>query len=214
MLTDPRCPVEGIKHVHSPFNQRMAGEEAALRGLLSLRGLKVILLSRRDVAAQFISMEIALQTGDWWSAGPGALPKAIGPVRAGSEASLDDAAIAARLLRLSRAAEWLKQLCTATGARFVERSYEDLFCEDRDRAGRRVASVLKHFAPVTGKTRALRVIIGKGQRFNEVDALRRQLGKLYPSLRKSTDSRRQTATKLPMRARGGRVRADSSGARR
>lgn len=187
-LLDPRCPIRGVKHVHSPFNQRMKGEDGALRAILSIKGLRVILLSRRNVPQQFISMEIALQSGDWWSSGPAALPDVLGPIKAGGDKPLDDDAIAMRLEHLENAAEWLRQLCRATNARYIERTYEDLFCADPAAAARGISAALAHFTPVPEKlANGLVGLISRGQRFREIDNLYNQVGRIYRSLRTMDD---------------------------
>jgi hypothetical protein len=119
----------GIKHVHGPVLDppSNAAKLKVSRQLLGIKGLKVILLSRRNVRHQFLSMEVAYQNADWWSHGPAALPESIGPLRAGTREELSDEQIARRVALLAQATIDLRQLCFEVGADFIERTYEELF---------------------------------------------------------------------------------------
>ena len=192
LLCEPDWSIPGIKHVYNPFGGAPAQEEdiAALRRVLSIPGLKVILLTRNAVHRQFVSMEAALQSGDWWSLGSEALPGALGPIKAGNAQPIPDADVARRLVKLHAATEVLRSLCTDTASDFTEHSYEAIFSAAPDMVTANVVRALSHFgSPVSGAhSAALRELIDQGRRFDAAQRLYADISRDYPSLRQFTKS--------------------------
>ena len=187
ILCDPASPVIGIKHVYSPFNPAMTDPSAleALRRVLAIDGLRVILLSRQNLRHQFVSMEIALQTGDWWSYGPDALPDSIDSVRAGRQRPIDDGVIRDQLFQLNDATSQLRTMCCQLKVDLAERSYEELFVAQPLVCLQNIASALTHFG-VTKLEPAVAAqmgeLLGRGRRFRQIANFHKQLGEIYPSL--------------------------------
>lgn len=187
MLCAPDCPVLGIKHVFSPFNQAMssASDIEALARILMLPGLKVILLSRENIFHQLISMEIALQTGDWWSSGPAALPPVLGPVRAGGEVPLDEGALLMRLEKLRQSTQKMRDICDLLKVDWREWTYESLFAPSPDEAAMKVQDCLSHFDGQASRAvpqSAFRQLIDQGRRFDEMTSYYEQVANQYPEL--------------------------------
>ena len=128
LLADPGR-VLGVKHVYSPFvsvHERQLSLQV-LHMLLGQPNVRVILLTRRNVSHQFISLEIAHQTRDWWSEGVQALPSNLGTVKAGGADQINEFEIKARLRKLENANELLRQVTSYSAAVVQEVIYEDLF---------------------------------------------------------------------------------------
>jgi LPS sulfotransferase NodH len=177
--------IAGIKHVHDPFldPSERATSLRALRQVLAVRNIKVILLSR-SVREQFISMEMALQTRDWWSLGPGALPHALGPVQAGTARPIDDAEISRRLVMLHRATLELAQACADCAADFVEYSYEGLFCGSCADVVANIMRALGHFdANARGDPEELRQLVRTTRRFESMRRIYEDVAERHPVLR-------------------------------
>lgn len=187
LLCDPACPVQGVKHVFSPFNQAMSDDQdvEALVRLLSLPDLKVILLTRGNVFRQFISMEIALQTGDWWSSGAAALPAELGPIKSGSNMALSEDQIAARIDRLERAHQQLRDICALLKIDFVEYAYETLFEGNVEDSLIWVRQALTHFDSQAAQAvpeADLRNLLQQGRRFEAISDIYRRVKERFPAL--------------------------------
>lgn len=189
LLSAPDCPVHGIKHVFSPFNQAMNSDSDidALARILMLPGLKVILLSRENVFRQFISMEIALQNRDWWSSGPSALPPVLGPVRAGGDVLLDEATLLRRIEKLRQSTQKLRDICNLLKVEWREWTYESLFAPSPDEAATKVQDCLAHFDSQASRAipqSMIRKLIEQGRRFDEMASYYEQVATQFPELRR------------------------------
>ncbi|MES1990972.1 MAG: hypothetical protein V4441_08480 [Pseudomonadota bacterium] len=188
LLTDPSCCVVGIKHVFSPFNRAMNTEDNfhALVRLLTLPDMRVVLLSRRNVFHQFVSIEIALQSGDWWSNGVEALPTILGPIKAGGHAPLTGPAIIERIEKLGQSGKLLRDICRLLGINWVEYFYEDLFGGVTDETTGSIASALAQFDEATPSAidpTAIEKLITLGQRFDAMSGFYDDVMHRYPALK-------------------------------
>jgi LPS sulfotransferase NodH len=170
----------GLKHIHSPFAALEMRERTAriIDTVLKLPGMKVILLHRENVMAQICSMEIAMQTGDWWSYGPAALPASVAPIAGGSGRQFTAAQIERRAAILDQSSLELRDALSRRGVDFIERSYEELFDHDVDIAVENVRAALGHFDTNRAAqldVPRLRADLSKGRRFEAAAATREAL---------------------------------------
>lgn len=175
----------GMKHVQDPFLDAPKTEASlvALRQVLSVPDVRVILL-RRSVPEQFISMEIALQTRDWWSLGADALPAALAPIRSGTSQAINEEEIQRRLAKLQEATRQLAEICRECGADYIERSYEELFRGSCADAAENVVHALGHFdANARGDLTELRRLLQRDRRFESMQRIYESVAARYPSLR-------------------------------
>ena len=182
----------GIKHIYSPFVSAEEKRENlnVIRTLLIKKRLRVLLITRRNIERQFISLEIAHQTNDWWNYGPQALPKAIGLVQAGCSSEIGDAEIFKRLKMLSEATELLRNLLKSIKVQVSEVAYEEIFDENPLVSAKRLASALKHFRiPMADPPAIERLsnLVKEGSRFEALLPFYAALARRHPTLARAID---------------------------
>jgi LPS sulfotransferase NodH len=180
VLSSSTSTTLGLKHIHSPFAAAALRERTAriIEAVLKLPGIRVILLHRENVMAEICSMEIAMQTGDWWSYGPAALPASVAPIAGGSGRRFTPAQIESRAATLRQSVLELRATLGRLGVDFIERSYEELFDDEIEAVVENVRGALAHFD--AGRVAQLdlprlRADLAKGRRFEASAATREAL---------------------------------------